>query len=69
MTTQSETCIGYPKRKIPDPTRLKAEIGSGLKSNFFRVRVRVRVRVGFRVSTFLLWSGSGLRTNFFSEKY
>ena len=65
MTTQSETCIGYPKRKIPDPTRLKAEMGSGLKSNFFRVRVRV----GFRVSTFLLWSGSGLRTNFFSEKY
>ena len=28
-----------------------------------------RVRVGFRVSTFLFGSGSGLKTNFFSEKY
>ena len=28
-----------------------------------------RVRVGFRVSTFLFESNSGLKTNFFSEKY
>ena len=37
----AETCIGYPKRKIPDPTRLKPEIwsGSGVKTNFVRVRI------------------------------
>ena len=35
--------------------------GSGLKINFFRVRV------GFRVSTFLFGFDSGLSANFFSE--
>ena len=45
--------------------RLKPEIwsGSGLKINFFRVRV------GFRFSTLLFGSGSGLKTNFFLEKH
>ena len=45
MTYLSEICVGYPKRKKPDQTRLKPEIGSGsgLKTIFFRVRVSFRV--------------------------
>ena len=52
-------------RNEKHPTRLKPEIGSGsgLKNNFFWVRVSTRV------STLLFGSGSGLKTKFFSEKY
>ena len=56
VTQMPETCIGLPDsgtRNEKNPIRLKPEIGSGLKTNFFRVRV------GFRVSTFLFGSGSG----------
>ena len=40
----AETCVGYPKRKKPDPTRLKPVIGSGsgLKTIFFRFGFRFK---------------------------
>ena len=48
LTRRSETCIGYPKLKKPDPIS-----GLGLKIICFRVRV------GFRVLKIFFGSGSG----------
>ena len=31
----TETCIGYPKRKKPDPIQTRNRVGWGLKTNFF----------------------------------
>ena len=41
ITRETETCIGYPKRKIPDPTQTRNRVGFGFENQFFSGRVRV----------------------------
>ena len=32
-----ETCIGYPKRKIPDPIQTRNRVGFGFENQFFYI--------------------------------